>query len=218
MATVTISPDKVKELTRKALGTAIAKNRAKVIALLKKYGVAIDSSYSDSEVIIAVLHAVRSDKKGRFKKDLSEILKDTASSMNFTAEDGQEFFNYVSVPEITNPTTVPVMGTVTGANTSPTTKPKSAFGSALASNLGNIFSTGLNVLSSSLTNKSNQKLADTALAIEAEKTKQAALNAQGGGAGGAGAQPSGLSTGAKIGIGVGVAAVVGLIIYLVVKK
>ena len=76
--------------------------------------------------------------------------------------------------------------------------------------------TGLDTLSTSLKNKSDQKLANTALALEVEKTKQAALLAQGGS--GAGVIKPGLSTGAKVAIGLGVATLVGVIIYFVVKK
>ncbi len=85
-----------------------------------------------------------------------------------------------------------------------------------AQNLSNLFNAGLGVLSTTLTNKSNKELAQKALEIEQEKTKQAALLAASGGLRGA-ASP-GLSTGAKIGIGLAVAATVGTIIYLLVRR
>lgn len=218
MATIKMKRSEAKEITRKAIGLAIVKNRDKIVALLKKYGVAIDSSYSDDELIVATLVGIRSNTK--FKDDLGKLLTETTSeSIGFTAEYNSFFFTGSESFFGWDGET----GTASSTTTTTTTKPKekTAIGSLLSdkNTLSNILNTGLSVFSTSLTNKSNQKLADTALQIEAEKTKQAALLAQRAGAGGgAGGANTGLSTGAKIGIGIGVAAVVGLIIYLVVKK
>jgi len=221
MSAIKITDQKARELTRQAMGIAIAKNKGKVISLLKKYGVAVDNSYSDDELIVGVLQAVRSGN-ARFKKDLA-ILLGEGVSMNFTAEQGSEFFSFVDSSFLNND------GAFTGINatsiasqydtTASTAKEKTAVGSLLSDKnfLSGVLNTGLTTLSSSLTNKSNQKLANTALQIEAERTKQAALIAAGGGAAGLGVKP-GLSTGAKVAIGVGVLAIVGVIIYVVVKK
>lgn len=211
-----MTTSKAQEITRKALGIAIARNRSRIIALLKKYGVAIDDSYSDDELIVGVLTALKTNN--RFKKDLGDLLYETTSDAmkSFTGEEGQQFFGFVSAATLAeaaasqeNTTTAP-----TG-----TQKEKTALGGLFAdkNTLSSILNTGLGVLSTSLTNKGNQKLANTALAIETEKTKQAALAAGAGGNGLPGAQ-QGLSTGAKIAIGVGIAAVLGTIIYFVVKK
>ncbi len=193
------------DFSTKAIGLAVAKQRDKVIALLKKYGVNIDKDYNDGKIIVAVLVANRTNP--RFRSDLKELLKQTIESnkKSFTGEYpffGVGYYNPDEGSELTT--------------TSTTTKPKTAVGNFLSNNMDSLLNTGLSTISSVITNKSNQKLAEQALAIETEKTKQAALLAAGGGAGVN--QKTGLSTGAKVAIGVGAAAVIGVIIYLVVKK
>lgn len=194
------------DFSTKAIGLAIAKNRDKIIALLKKYGVNVDKSFADDKLIVAVLVANKQNK--RFQADLKELLKETVKShKSFTGEYPFFGFNFPGEdPDAETP-----------ATTTTTTKPKTAAGSFLANNLDSLLNTGLSTLSSVITNKANQKLLNQSLAIETEKTKQAALLAAGGGSG-AGTTKTGLSTGAKIAIGVGVAAVIGVIIYVVVKK
>lgn len=217
MGTIKMKTSEAAEITRRAIGLAIVKNKDKIVSLLKKYGVAIDKSYSDDELIVATLVGIRSNAK--FKNDLRDMLAETTSeTVGFTAEyntfffTGKEsFFNVISYDKAAGEE---------NATTGTTTKEKTAIGSLLSdkNTLSNILNTGLNVFSTSLTNKGNKELADRALAIEVEKTKQAALLAgksdAGAGAGGA----AGMSSGAKVAIGVGVLAVVGVIIYLVVKK
>lgn len=216
------------DIARKTLGLAIVNNRDKVIALLKKYGVAVDDSYSNDELIVAVLTVVQSNQ--RFRDDLKKLLTDVASdALSFTGEGGMEFFYMANGEDpwasikaayaANNPGQAIQSGSV--ANTSDTTtQSKTAVGSLLSDKqtLSNILGTGLNVLSTSLTNKSNQKLANTALQIETEKTKQAALMAAGGGAGTPNAK-KGWSTGAIIGVSVaGVAALAGIIYWLFKPK
>lgn len=218
MGTIKMKTSEAAEITRRAIGLAIVKNRDKIISLLKKYGVAVDKSYSDDQLIVATLVGIRSNAK--FKNDLRDLLADTTSeTVGFTAEynsfffTGKEsFFNLVSYDSAASEQAV--KGTTGSA-----TKEKTALGSLLSdkNTLTNILNTGLNVFSTSLTNKGNKELADKALQIEVEKTKQATLAAQNNNAGG-GSGVAGLSTGAKVAIGVGVLAVVGVIIYFVAKK
>jgi hypothetical protein len=101
-----------------------------------------------------------------------------------------------------------------------TTAPKTSTFSSVFSgqNLGNLFNTGVNTLSTLLTNKSNKDLANTALEIEKEKTQQAAMLAAAAQSGGGAAPPKkGLSTGAKIGIGVGILIVGVLVTWGAIK-
>jgi hypothetical protein len=226
MNKVQIKLSQAQDITRKALGMAIVRNREKIIALLKKYGVAVDSSYTNDELIVGVLTAVQSNK--RFRDDLSKLLADsTSDTLSFTGEAGQQFFNAAGDPwaELTaayannNPSKA-IMGSggVANTTTTGTTTQKTAIGSLLSdkNTLSSILNTGLATLSTSLTNKSNQKLANTALAIETEKTKQAALSASGTGAG----TPSGkapMSLATKIGLAVAGTGILVLIIYLIAK-
>lgn len=85
-----------------------------------------------------------------------------------------------------------------------------------SANVGNILNSGLGVLSTTLSNKSNKQLADTALQIEHEKTKQAALLAAGGQPS-AGITKPGMSTGAKIGIALLITGVVVTGVVLLVR-
>lgn len=80
-----------------------------------------------------------------------------------------------------------------------------------ASTISNILNQGVNVLSTSLQNKSNAQLANIAFQIEQQKTQQAALAA-----GGIGAVKPPMSTGAKIGIGILIVVGVGLATWGVV--
>src|SRR3990172_6238916 len=80
-----------KEITRNAIAMAIVKNRDKIIALLKKYGIAADSSWSDEKLIIAVLVGIQQREK--FKTDLGALLTETTSDIvGFTAEYNSFFF------------------------------------------------------------------------------------------------------------------------------
>jgi hypothetical protein len=209
------------DITRKALGIAIVKNRGKIIALLKKYGVAVDNSYSNEELIVGTLAAVQS--KERFREDLKNLLTETTSqALSFTGEEGMNFF-YADGPTIydifdDNTSSAATTQPSSTAGTTTAQKQKTALGSLLSDKdtLKNILGTGLNVLSTSLTSKSNQKLADKALAIETEKTKQAALSY-----GGGGAQPTaknGWSTGAIIGVTLLGIVVLGGTIYLATRN
>lgn len=213
-----VKTSEARDITRKALGLAVAKHRNKLVALLKKHGVSADTS-TDDKLIVATLAAMRDS--GRFRDDLREVLtKTTTETVGFTAEynsfffTGTKFFNWeASYNDLSNQ--------LAGSSTAPastSTSTKSTAGQLLSDPklIGSILNTGLTTLSNSLTAKSNQKLADTTLQIEAEKTKQAALLAQGGGA--AANNPGGLSTGAIIGITLGSLALVGVVIWLVVRK
>jgi len=222
---------KAQDITRKALGMAILKNRDKVIALLKKYGVAVDNSYSNDELIVGVLTAVQAN--ARFRQDLSNLLTQTTSeSLSFTGESGMQFFYAAGDAEATDPWASITNfyaknnpgqaiggnnGPVANIPTSTTTTQKSALGSLLSdkNTLSSILNTGLSTLSTSLTNKSNQKLANTALAIETEKTKQAQAAVAGGGAVPGKGAP--MSMGLKIGLAVGGAVLLTFVIVMLVK-
>jgi hypothetical protein len=222
---------KAQDITRKALGMAILKNREKVVALLKKYGVAVDSSYSNDELIVGVLTAVQAN--ARFRQDLGNLLTQTTSeSLNFTGESGMQFFYAAGDPESSDPWASITKayaqnnpgqaigagsGPVANTTTPTTTTQKSALGSLLSdkNTLSSILNTGLSTLSTSLTNKSNQKLAKTALAIETEKTKQAQAAVAGGGAAPGTRAP--ISMGLKIGLAVGGAVLLTFVIVMLVK-
>lgn len=233
MAKVEMKTSEAKEITRKAIALAIVKHRDKIIALLKKNGVSIDGN-DDDKLIVAVMIGVRDS--ARFRKELAALLADTTKeTMSFTAEyntffftGSEAFFNALGSSSVGDSagSSDDGGGNSSGGNGSGsstyTGQSSDTPGGALKNlfsdpkTLSSILNTGLTTLSNALTNKSNQKLANTALQIEAEKTKQAALLA--GSRAVIGAGGTGLSTVAKIGIGVGVAAVVGVIIWLIVKK
>lgn len=221
--------------TRQAIAAALLNKKPEVIALMKKNGVIVSTSYTDRELIIALLQLIK--KSDRFKKDFADLMsknigkpKFTGEGMfNFTGEnmfrlsgvhppngwygaDGVDDSIYGLSPDTTS-YDIPASSTTPAAPVPKTSTSSGSFLSGVfsSSTVSNILNNGLNVLSTSLTNKSNQGLADTALQIEQEKTKQAQLLAAAGQGGGA-AKP-GLSTGAKIGIGLGIAVAVGLLIW-----
>lgn len=215
-----IKTSEARDITRKALGLAVAKHRNKLVSLLKKHGVSADTS-TDDKLIVATLAGVRDSK--RFRDDLAGVLTDTTrETVGFTAEynsfffTGTKFFNWeATYNDLSNQ----LNSGNTSAQSTSTSSGKTTAGQLLSDPklIGSILNTGLTTLSNSLTAKSNQKLADTTLQIEAEKTKQAALLAQGGGAAGVGSS-GGLSTGAVIAMVIGGAAVIGLVVWLVVRK
>lgn len=201
------------DFTTKAIGLTVAKDRGSLIALLKKFGVNVDNKITDDELIISVLAANRTNNK--FRNELKDILKEKVSGniKNFTGESGffftgeASFFNMFGENDLhgtTTPTT--------------TTRTRTGVGNFLNNNLDTLLNQGLSTIGTAITNKSNQKLADTALQIEAEKTKQAALLAASGKAGGSTGSAAGMSTGAKVAIAVGIVAVIGVIVFLVKKK
>lgn len=237
----TMTTEQMQQVTRNAIALAVVKNRSRIIALLRSHGVNVDSAYPDDQLITAILVAVQS--KLAFRNDLQKLLLATAAAHtnNFTGEQGSNFFpplqpgqgkdGFSFTQEDAEGFFSP-KGTGRGKDGFAFTaekaanffnandeKDKTAAGVFLKENMGTILNTGLGTISTLLTNKSNGKIADKALLIEQEKTKQAALLAAGSGlATGAGTASTGLSTGAKIGIGVAVLAVVGVIIYFIVKK
>lgn len=221
------SSENINQITIQALGLTMATRRNEVVDLLKKYGVAIDKSYADRDIITALLIACSKDE--RFKAECTNLMSeammsqagaaDIAADKAFTGESQQRFFPAnASRKSFTGETEQHFFpaSSLTDANNTSTTG-KTGVGKFLDANLDKILNTGLTTISTIATNKSNQKLAQTALQIEQEKTRQAELVAAGGGAG-FGTAKKGLSTGAKIGIGLGVAGVIGTIIYFLVKK
>lgn len=210
--------------TRIAIATAVEKNRKGVVALLNKHGVNIGSNYTNQELIVGLLQAMKSND--RFKKELAALLSQTATEHKSSFAEGNfcftagNFFaanglNFSNGDEAGIHSPDEELGISNNSSSAPTSTPdKKKSGVFSAANLNALFNTGLDTLSTILKNKSNQKLAQTAKEIEEEKTKQAALAGVGGGIG----TKSGLSTGAKVGIALGIVAVVGTIVYLVVKK
>jgi hypothetical protein len=203
----TLDPTSVQlqKMTSNAIAAVVLHNKNAVIALLKKNGVNVDGSYSDKELIVGILAAARSN--ARFRGELRQLMTNTMleHKSGFT---GDGFFNAMGGE--TNPlqtATVPSTSTSTGSSAS------SFFNST---NLNKLFDTGLNILSTSLQNKSNKQLADTALQIEQEKTKQAALLAAN--KGNATGTTGGLSTGAKIGIGIAITGLLVLLLWVIFKK
>jgi hypothetical protein len=209
--------------------------RDSIIALLRKHGVIIDQSYDDPAITIAVLKAVGTSP--RFRGDLSKLMADAASEgkKSFTGREGffqftgrEGFFGFTGKEGFFNfgPTDEELAGATsassnTGGSTTTSTTSATKTNSALSglltgNNLSNLFNTGLNVLSTTVSAKSNQKLADTALQIEQAKTMQAAYLA--GGGYGSTLPGAGMSTGAKVAIGVLVLGVLGTVTYFIVRK
>lgn len=204
------------KITTAAIAATVRTNRAGIIALLKKHGVAIDSGYSDQEIIVGLLQAIRSSK--RFRDDLAPVLAGVVSksmaSFTGAAESGAFYYNVDGEAPGGDPGGVHsgINDVINGGNSSTVKKP----GFFSGANLTNLFNTGLSVLSTTLANKSNQQLANTALQIEQEKTKQSAL-AGIVGKGAAGTNP-GMSTGAKIAIALGILTILGLGAYFLFFK
>lgn len=217
----------MQQITRNAIALALVKNRGAVISLLRKYGVNVDKDSKDNQLIIAILVANRSNEK--FRQELKHLLLQTAGnntknftaekSMNFffTAENGQNFFN--APGDDPNDAWSRLLKNQNTNTATETEKQKTGVGQFLSGNLDKILNTGLSTLSTVITNKSNSKLADKALAIEAEKTKQAQLAAMAAGAGSVVNGKKGLSTGAKIGIGVlGLGGLIVIVYFAFIKK
>lgn len=204
------------KLTTDGIAAVMRKNKKGIIALLKNNGVNIDSSYDDHAIIVGVLQAVRSTGPNaqRFRTDLANLMAQMASKgmQSFTDDAGTGgFYNWVDPP--TDSALAPVGAPPLNQNTGGTKTPNTGIFSP--NNLATIFNTGLGILSTSLTNKSNQQLAQTALQIEQEKTRQAALVGAGGAGGGV---KKGLSAGAWIAIIIGVLGLGGIIYFAFIKK
>lgn len=251
---------KVARDTQKVISLAVLQKRPELIELLKKHGVVVSSSYTDQELIIGVLQAMRTND--RFRRDLAKLLATVAGQHKEKFSGEGKFFKFTgpsmfkftgdNMFRFTGETMFQLSGAATappdqwhgadgsgskvinqnwaranglddhesahaGSSVSSSTGSKSSF--FTPDKLNTLFNTGLGILSTSLANKSNKQLADKALEIEKEKTKQAELLAAANAAtAGAGSLKPGLSTGAKIGIGLGIAATVGTILYFVLRK
>lgn len=212
-----ITIENTKQLTRKAVGIAVIKNKPQVVALFQKYGVAVDNSYDTNELIVGVYQAMVTSPG--FRRDLVKLL--SASMTEHKQHFTEDIYNFSAGGPSEAGSSAGDIGQAANSLTSQSTtmttpSSNSSLGAGLfsAGNLSNLLNTGLTVLSNSLKSKSDQKLANTALQIEAEKTKQAALST-----GATTAVPTaGLSSGAKIGIVVGILAVVGATLYFVLRK
>ena len=114
--------------------------------------------------------------------------------------------------ETTTTSSAPAASTSTGGSSS---------GSLLSgvfdsSFIKGLLTTGVGVVANKINSGTQTSLAGSALAIEQEKTKQAALQAQING--GAGAPKPVMSTGVKIAIAVGSVALLGTVVYLIARK
>jgi hypothetical protein len=195
--------------------------------LLVSNGVAGAESMGSNDLKIAFLKAIKDsasfrDSASRF---LSSLVQTQAN--NFTGAGNLNFGIGIyddptdPVPSDSNPTTT--------SATTPVVKPTTATGSfwstlggvANQDNLNKLFSTGLDTLSTTLKNKANKDSEERALELERIRLEQ--IQAQKDLVNAGGKVPgtttsTGLSTGAKIGIGVGGAVLIGVVIYLVVRK
>lgn len=249
------------EITKRAIAVAVLKKRPQVIALFKKNGIIASSAWTDHELIVGILQAMRTNE--RFKTDLVELLSTVTleNKSHFTGEGmfrftGENMFRLSGTVEpmagkwynadgakfhedgVTGHPTIfdigPTGATPSGSlpawattpppgpsplpsNPTPAATTSGSSGGGFlsgvfnSSTISNILNQGVNVLSTSLQNKSNAQLANTALQIEQQKTQQAALAASAG----AGAKPP-MSTATKIGIGLLVVVGVGLLTWGVV--
>lgn len=187
------------DISRKALAAAMLSHRDKIIALLKKYGIAINSSYKDRAVILAVLMAMKDPKVGvPFTNELKVIIGN--AKINFTAENNG-FFN---------------LDTDATAATTTNTSGKSTLGQVVSNPTlwTTLIGSGTTILSDSLKSKNDKELAQIAKEIEQEKTKQAELLAAGK-SGGSSPESTGMSTGAKVAIGIGITVFAFIVVYAV---
>lgn len=211
----------MQQIARNAIALALVKNRNSVIALLRKYGVNVDKDSSSDQLIVAILVANRDSEK--FRQELKELLLKTSagSTQNFTAERDMQFFftaeNGSNFFNLDREEALARLGASQTDNTE-TSKEKTGLGKFLSGNLDKILGTGLTTLSTVITNKSNAKLADKAIALETEKTKQAQLAALAAGATSVPGSGKSMSTGAKIGIGIAAVALLGTLVYFIVRK
>lgn len=209
-------------ITHQAIAFSLKTKKEQIIALLKKYGVVVSSGDNDEKIIIALLVSLKRNKN--FKEDLKKLLEqNTQKELSFTAESNSQFFNVISgLGSITsNMMITPKMEQeiVKGVKKTSATSSKTALGSYLKDNLGNILNKGLDTISTVLTNKSNQQLVNKAKELEELKMQTASIQAASAGMGAnAGGTAKKMSTGAKIAIGAGALLLIGTLVFVIVKK
>jgi len=202
-----INQQQVEEL----LADFLFNNKPKAVELLNLNGVIVSNSTPIEAVQIAFLKAMMDSPN--FRNQASAVLYDhlqRSSHYNYV----DQFYGLFGTEDIQDsPTTTKSTSTATTS-----TEKKSGLGGFL----GQIFTpdvikTGINTGLTILSNKSSQAAADSSqqAALEAQRNQLAIIQAQ---AEAAKTQPKkGMSTGAIIGITVGSLAVVGTLIWLVVK-
>jgi len=197
------------------LSTVLKNHTEEVRALLINNGITGADGMGKADLQIAFLKAVKDSAS--FRADASRFLTSLvqAQSANFSG-------SYLNLGIWEGEDDIPADNNPIPTKAATDTKAKSSFWDSLAGvastdNLNKLFGTGLDTLSNSLKAKANRQSEERALELERLRLEQ--LNVQKDIQSGGGILPgSGMSLGAKIAIGVGVAGVVGIIIYLAVKK
>jgi hypothetical protein len=204
------------------LAEVLTNNIEDVRQLLVSNGVAGAESMGKTDLKIAFLKAIKDSAS--FRDSASRFLSSLVQSQaNFTGA-GNLNFGIGIYDDPTDP--IPTESNPTA--TTPVVKPAASTGSfwntlggvANQDNLNKLFSTGLDTLSTSLKSKANKASEERALELERIRLEQIQAQKDLVSAGGKvpGTTSTGLSTGAKVGIGIGGAVLLGVIIYLVVRK
>lgn len=222
------------EITRSLLAYQVVNDKGSLVRLLKRNGVEVPETASNTEITSAALFAA--GKSANFKKELAALLSGNAKTageefssfvgqeMGFTGLDDFSFTGMEGFESYNGGTQQLSLAVKQGIDTGKikTKKDKSGAGKVLSSigtffkdnvltkeNVDTAVQIGLTKINTQTQNKAN-KIAQEGLVIQQYQDdirNQQASQGKGG-----------LSTGAWVGIGLGVAAIVGIAIYFSTRK
>ncbi len=222
------------EITRSLLAYQVVNDKGSLVRLLKRNGVEVPETASNTEITSAALFAA--GKSANFKKELADLLSGNAKTageefssfvgqeMGFTGLDDFSFTGIDGFKSFNGGTQQLSLAVKKGIDTGQikTKKDKSGAGKVLSSigaffkekvltkeNVDTAVQIGLTKINTQTQNKAN-KIAQEGLVIQQYQDdirNQQASKGKGG-----------LSTGAWVGIGLGVAAIVGIVIYFSTRK
>jgi hypothetical protein len=218
------------EITRSLLAYQVVNDKGSLVRLLKRNGVEVPETASNTEITSAALFAA--GKSANFKKELAALLSTAGEEfssfvgqeMGFTGLDDFSFTGMEGFESYNGGTQQLSLAVKQGIDTGKikTKKDKSGAGKVLSSigtffkdnvltkeNVDTAVQIGLTKINTQTQNKAN-KIAQEGLVIQQYQDdirNQQASKGKGG-----------LSTGAWVGIGLGVAAIVGIAIYFSTRK
>jgi hypothetical protein len=185
----------------------VKNNKSDVLALLLKNGVVVPSNASDITIALAVTNLSKVSKS--FYNEFSKLLVNPDVYNGMSANMSGEFFNVggFQAPKTNfNDKIFPQYGTSTSTNTSTPIK------DAKSGNNSDLLNKGLGLLQIGFEgflklddNKTKRQLADASVIITKDENKDED-------------EDKGMSTGAIVGLSLLGVAIVGLVVYLIVKK
>jgi len=170
-----VAVNQAQDAIQEAIGLAVFQDRDMLIAMLRKNGASIDDDISDENLIKVTYLAIA--KSNGFKRDFSDYLVGNFSEETLNYVDEEEFFNGDGDKKAARKLKKTKKADIR-AEKGGSTVGKALGKVATPENINSLVNAGINVLSTKLTAKADQKSIQDATNLAAQKSQQALAEAK----------------------------------------